>query len=273
MGRAPLLPVDQRSISMRLPKLVLSLSLFAFASCSLPQLDVAPRYAQLSLEGDFGISSGGATANGDLETMGLDDSEGAPGVRADFAWSGAHVIVSSTAVEFSGSGVADTTFTSGGVTIPSGATVDSDLDLGLHSAIVLWDIFPGDMIEISAGLGVTLIDFEMNIVDTGSSMSVNADETLPVPLLAANAGVMLGDLEANLLVSGFSISADGNSGSYIDLDASLRYKLFGGQNHVRTSIIAGWRQIDIELDYTDSGDNIDGDIRVSGPYLAFEVTL
>lgn len=258
---------------MRLSKLTPCLPLFAFAACSLPQLDVAPRYSQLSLEGDFGISSGGASANGNLETAGLDDSEGAPGIRADFAWSGAHLIVSSTQVEFSGSGTADTTFSSGGVTIPFGAAVESDLDLGLHSAIVLWDLFPGNMIELSAGLGVTLIDFELNIVDTGSSMSVSADEALPVPLLAANAGVMLGDLEANLLVSGFSISAEGNSGSYIDLDASLRYKLFGGQNHVRSSIIAGWRQIDIELDYTDSGDSIDGDIRVSGPYLAFEVTL
>ncbi len=245
----------------------------ALTSCSLPQLEVAPRYAQLSLNGDFGISSGPLTATADLETVGLDDDQGSPGVRADFSWSGAHLIVSSTQLEFDGSGITNTTLSQGGVTIPVGASVDSDLDLGLHSAMMLWDMVPGDMIEVAAGIGVALIDFEMNVVDNGTSLAVNADEALPVPLLAANAGVHLGDLEANLLVSGFSIDAEGNSGSYVDIDASLRWKLFGGENHVRTSLIAGWREVDIELAYTDSGDDVEGEIGISGPYLAFEVTL
>ena len=258
---------------MRHPSFASILALFACASCSLPQLDIAPRYAQLSLDGDLGSSSGVLTANADLETIGLDSDEPAPGVRADFTVSGAHFILSSTLAEFDGTGTLDATLSLGGDTITVGTNVATDLNLGMHSAYLLWDIFPGDTVELAAGLGVTLLDFELSVLDPLASTTLDFDEVIPIPLLAANVGVNLGKIEGNILISGFSVDAGGNSGSYIDIDAALRWKLLGGQDHVRTSIIVGWREVNIELDYTDSGDSIEADFGISGPYLAFEVTL
>ncbi len=258
---------------MRSSLFPIMIALSTLTACGLPQLDVAPRYGLMSLDGDFGISSGPLTASANLDALGLGDDESTPGLRADFTWSGAHVILSTTQMDFSGRGTLDATLSQGGVTIPLGATVDSNLDLGVHSGLFLWDLFPGDTIELAAGLGVTLLDFKMDITDTGTSLNIRADESLPIPVLAANAGVNLGSFEGNLLVSGFSLSSGGNSGSFVDIDASLRYQLLGGDSHLRGSFILGWRQLDISLDYDDNGDTIAGDIGVSGPYVALEFTL
>jgi len=249
------------------------LPLLLTTGCAIPQLDVTPRYGQLSLEGSFGADAGDVTATASLEDAGLDDDEGIPGLRADLKFGSPHLVLSAGRASWSGTGTVDATLNAGGMTIPAGATVDSDLDLDLYSGLLLWDVFPGKTVEVAIGFGATVFDFDLAMADQGSGMEISSAETLPVPVLAANVGVQLGGIELAALVSGFSLSLDDNEGRFVDADVFARWHVLGGKNHVRSSLILGWRQVDLDVEYEDGGDAFEAEVTLSGPYLGLEITL
>jgi hypothetical protein len=254
-----------------LSTLPLSLTLL-LGACALPQLDVQPRYEALGIDGEIGVSSTTVTAKADLERMGLDD-DGAFGARADFKWGIPHLVVMGQASQHSGSGTLDATLTQGGNTINAGADVDSSLDVGSYSALLLFDVFPGSTFELALGFGAALIDYDLLVEEQLTGTTIDSSETLPLPLVAANAGLELGSFELALLASGLSYDYNGDSGSLFDGDASLRWRFLGGEDHLRGSLVVGWRALLVDLDIEDGGDSVEGNFDLAGPYLGIEVTL
>jgi hypothetical protein len=250
----------------------LPLAALALGSCALPQLDVRPRYAQLDIDGELGLSTTNVTAKADLGQMGLED-EGSIGVRADLKWGVPHLVVSGQTSEHDGSGTLDATLSQGGNTILIGSDVDSSLELGVYSALLLFDVFPGSTFELAFGFGAALIDYEFLVEDQLTATTVESSETLPLPVVAANVGVELGSFELALLGSGLSYEYDDDSGTLIDADASLRWRFLGGEDHLRASLVLGWRALLVEVDVEESGDSIEGDVDLSGPYVGLEITL
>ena len=261
------------SIRSILVRLVPALAVVLITGCALPSFDVTPRYASLEVEGGFGASATDVTATASLDQAGLGDSDETLGLRADLKWGMPHLVLSTQSASFSGTGTVDAMLNLGGNMIPIGATVESDMDLGITSAILLFDFFPGKTVELGLGFGAVLIDFDVEMLDTGSSLVITSNETIPIPILAANLGVRLGPFEIAALLSGLSLSYDGNGGSFIDADVFARYRFAGGKNRVRASLIAGWRQIDFDGEYDDGSDEVEADLEVSGPYFGIEFTL
>ena len=256
------------------PYLVLVLALLA-TGCAVPQLSATPRYAYVSLEGDLlardTTNLGTAVTSSDLESMGLDESEGAPGGRIDFKWGSPHLIVQGIEAEFSGTGTATGTLTSNGVTISGGLPVATDFDYSSVSGLLVFDVIPTKTVDLGLGFGVNMLDVDFTL--TQGANVITTDESLPVPVLAANGSVQVGDLELGLLLSGLSISVDDGEGTILDADASLRWRWFGGKNHARTSFILGWRQTDLDIEYDDGADDFEADIEMSGPYFGIQITL
>jgi hypothetical protein len=254
---------------------VLALLLVAsgLPACALPQLDVQPRYGLLALDGEVGASSTGITGRADLEEAGLDDDEGAPGLRADFKWGAPHLILMGGQTGFDGRGMLTADIELDGVTIPAGTTVDSELDLTQYTGLIVFDLVPGKTFELGLGFGATLIDFDFDVQDVGTMARVTSDESVPIPLLAANAGIHFFSLEGTLLISGMSASYDDYDGTYLDIDASLRWHLLGGKNHLRSSLMFGWRQTEVDVEYEDGSDDVEADFTLSGPYVGLEITL
>ncbi len=259
---------------MKRSSLLASLVLVSTTSClAIPQLDLTPRYGQLSLDGDFGAGTGGVTGTASLEQAGLDDDEAFPALRADLKWGGPHLIVSGGQSSWSGSGTVDATIMAEGQTITQGSAVNSDLDLALYQAVVVWDLFPGTLGELGLGFGATLLDFDLSIVDPMTSMEVQSSEAVPVPLLAANVGAQLGGIELAGLISGFTYDANDFDATFVDLDLFARYRIAGGKNHLRGSFVLGWKQVDLDVSYEDGTDRFETDLSLSGPYLGVEFTL
>jgi len=257
---------------MRRPFLLACLAL-GLQACTLPSLDVMPRYGVFSVDGDVSLASGPATGRADLKEAGLDDDGGSFQGRADLKFGAPHLVVFAQNPTFEGSGVATADITFGGNTITTGTMVDSRVDLGLYSGYLLFDVFPGSLIELGLGFGASYIDLDLSFRDQLSTNAVTADEAFPLPMLAATAGVQLGPLELSALVAGLKLQYDGDEIYYLDVDVFGRVKILGGDSHVRGSLVAGVRGQRLDVTYTDGGDTADAEIDMIGPYAGIEITL
>lgn len=243
-------------------------ALFA-SSCAMPQLDVTPRVAMFDIEGDVGIATNNVTAKNDVERAGLEKDDSAFGGRIDLDWSSAHVTFTTQQSTHDGDGVLEADVSQGGTTITAGTAVASDLDLGLHTLCITFDLLPTEMFELGLGLGVTAIDIDAAFTSQVNGDRVDADEVVPVPVLAARGAVVVGPFDASLLAQGMKVDVSGDEATYLDLDLMGRFRLFGERGRFLGALTAGWRQVGLDVEYDDSGDSVEADLDFSGPYLGF----
>jgi hypothetical protein len=251
----------------------LAAPLALLAACSAPRLDVTPRFGTFDIEGKLGISESGSVAEADLETAGLEKDDSVFGLRADFDWGPSHVFVSGQQTTHDGSGTLDASFSSGGVTIPAGADVASDLDLGLYTGAYTFDFFPTDLFELGLGLGVSYVDIDASFQEEGTGETISTDEQVPIPVLAARIGTRIWRLDASLQGSGLKWSYDGDDIYLVDLDLMAKLRLFGGDERLAGHLTAGYRWVDLELDYEDGDDSVEADATFDGPYLGLTLSI
>lgn len=242
------------------------LTLLSLPACGLPTFDAGARYGILRPSGEFGISANNTVATADVEGAGFDDDKSVPGATIDFKWGAPHVTISALSASFEGDGRLDAEVSQGGVIIPAGTAVASEMNLGVYSGILTFDLLPTEL-ELGIGAGVTAFDFDATITDRATGQSVSTDETVPVPVLAARAGIELGDFEVAGLLSGTKIHYSDLDTTYYDLDLFARWRFIGGNNRMRGSILLGYRYMDVDFDYDDGDDRVEGDLVLDGPYL------
>ncbi|MFT5199771.1 MAG: hypothetical protein ACI87O_002444 [Planctomycetota bacterium] len=249
------------------------LALALLPSCFAPAIDGTARYTQLSPEGTLAISDAALFTSNSLSELGLDDKEGVPGAAVDFQWLGPHISVSTQSGSWSGSGVLSGEFTDGTISIPIGANVDSELDLGIHSAIITWDFLPGDA-ELGLGFGVDFLDMQGSFTDQATAQVIDFDETLPIPMLAVRGNVHVGPIELGGYIAGFKFDYDGNDAEFIDLDLMARYHFIGGATRASGSIVLGYRSITLDVDYKgDNDERIVADLDFTGPFIGAQLSF
>ncbi len=252
----------------RLPVLVLP---FVLGACAVPSLDVQPRYGRPEISGTAGIASGGLGGAADLEQAGLDDDE-ALSLRVDLDFGSPRLIGLAQAPSFEGTGTLDVSVSDGTNTIAGGAAVDSVVELGIYDLALVFDLIPGDTFEFALGFGAALLDGDLRFEEVGTGTVVESAEQLPVPFVAAAASVWIGPVELALFAGGLDYTYDDDSVTYLDLDAYARCKVLGGAR-MRASIVLGYRQTELELDYDDDSSDVAADLEIRGPYVGLEITL
>lgn len=252
---------------------LLVLALLAPAgACTAPTVDLTPQVGWLALEGDVGVSASSVVALNSVSDLGLDERETAPGGRVDLDWGAVHVTASGLVSDTRGDGVLSADLTSGGTTISAGDSVTSDLDLAVGSAVVTFDLIPGDL-ELGLGLGVTAVALDLETTSTTTMERITSDEVLPAPLLALRLGGSLGRVELEGLASGIAAEVDDAELALIDADLLARLRLFGDREHLNGSLTLGYRHLSIDAEYDDGSDRVDADVRLSGPYLGFTLSF
>ena len=259
---------------LRVPALLALLA--TFAACSTPRLDVMPRIERTKFGGSIAGSSGGATpTKNDLDgDLGLGTTQSEFGARADLAFGAGKWTFAWSPASVSGSGTLNGDITQGGVTIPAGTAVTTDLKMDMGTAIWTHDFFPGDTVELGLGLGAHLIDFHSTITSTDPLTPGTAtfDQPIPVPVLAARAGLAFGPFDASALFSGLKVNAGGVDATFVDADLMARYRFFGGVGgRLAGAAVLGWRKTDIKADYTSGSDSANLDLNVSGIYYGFSI--
>lgn len=246
-----------------------TLAVLLGSGCAMPRLDVIPRVAMFDVEGDIGIETGSVSATNDVERAGLEKDETAFGGRIDLDWSAAHVTLTTQDSTHDGDGILDADVSQGGTTITAGTAVASDLDLGLHTFAITFDLLPTEMFELGLGLGVTAIDIDAAFTSQVNGDQVATDETVPVPVIAARGGVVVGPFDASLLAQGMTVKYSGDEATYYDLDLMARFRLFGERGRFLGALTAGWREVGVDAEYEDGGEDIEADVNFRGPYLGF----
>ncbi len=249
--------------------LVLSLCV----ACTTPRVDLTPRWVDFDVSGDVGMASGPVTAEVDLATAGLQADDSVLGARFDFDWSGLHLMASGQQSTHDGDGTLSADISAGGVTIPAGADVASSLDFGLWTSALTFDLIPTELAELGLGLGLSYLDLDAAFEEDVTGTLVETDEAAPIPTLCVRVGSRFWRLDVSVQGSGIGYSYDGTEISLLDIDAMAKLRLIGSGDHLTGSLSAGYRWVDLGLDYEDGSDQVEADVTFEGPWLGFTVSI
>lgn len=279
---APITALDTARAPALVRALVTGLStarLAAFAllitGCSAPQFAVEPRLDQPAISGQVAVAEPGQPLqSNDVESaldLGSDDS--AFGARADVRFGSPHIVLSFLGSDFEGEGTLTGQLSDDGVVLPAGTQVGTDVEFGLYSGVMTFDMVPSDTVEVGLGFGLYVADLDATVVsrDAGNPGTIDLETTLPIPVLALQAAIELGSFDLRGLVSGMHLQIDGDEATFYDLDFGARYRLF--DSGVSGSIGLGWRYSRLDAEYEDDDDNASVDLRLSGPYLGITIAF
>ena len=238
--------------------------------CFVPEIAVEPRYGPVDVEGEIGISSGSSSATNDVDAVGIEDDDGALGVRGDFKWGSPHLTLDLQQSTHDGDGVLEADLSQGGVTIAAGTPVETDFDLGLYSAYLTFDLIPGDL-ELGLGFGVAGVDLDFESTDPGTGQSVSTDELLPVPMIAGRAGIGLGPVDLEALVGAMAYKSGDTDVTLVDGHASGRFRILGDGDRLSGALVGGLRYVMIDAEYEDGSDDVTGDLEVLGPFVGLRL--
>lgn len=251
----------------------LAACLFLASACSAPSASIAPAYGSYGLGGEFSATDGGASASSSMSSLGLDDATGGFSPRADLAFLGFDLSLSALSTSLDGSGTTEGDIVIGGSTISGGANVDTDMSIDTFSGVVTWDLIPSDLVDFGLGVGVTVVSLDMEMEETVGGTSIETDETIPIPLLAARGSVGIGDFEVLGRVGYMNLSVGGTDVTFVDYDIALMYHLFGGSTHGAGNLAIGYRGFDLDAEYDDGGSTIEADFTLDGPYVGLSISF
>lgn len=248
--------------------ILLGSPLLLVAACAAPQFEATPHYGLAQLSGDFAIATGGITGTNDVEDLGIDDDEGAPGMRVDLRWGSPHLSVAVSDTSWSGTGTTTAELSQGAVTIPAGSNVETDVDLTCGNAIVTFDFVPSDVVEVGLGFGLEAASVQTRVRQVGLGVGIDTDEEVPIPVVALRAGVDLGPVSVDGLLAGISIDYSGDSLTFYDLDLRGRWEMW---DHAH--LIVGYKRWVVDLEYEDGAENVELDVTADGPYFGIAIAF
>ena len=135
-----------------------------------------------------------------------------------------------------------------------------------------FDIVPTSIVDLGIGLGARVVDFEGTVQSLSSGDSIASDELFALPVAALRGAVRLGPVEVSLIASGLTGSYDDIDATVIDVDLLGEYR-FDDFLGFHGSLVAGFRHIGIEVEYTDDGSDVDADLDFSGPYIGLSLGI
>ena len=243
------------------------------AACSTPCGSVLARVGQSDIDGHVAVAdSGQPLADNTLdEALGLGKDDSAPGLRADLDFGSPHVVLAWGRTKNGGDGTLTGELSDDDVTLPVGTEVATTVDLHLYTAIATWDVLPSPMFELGLGLGFHVADLEALVAsrDPLAPGSILVDQTLPIPVLALQAAFAIDRFDIGALLSGIAVESGSDEAKFYDVDLMARYRFL--EQGVSLAIAGGWRFTRLDAEYDDDGDDVDVDMKLSGPYVGLSL--
>ncbi|MBL8858351.1 MAG: hypothetical protein JNL28_07610 [Planctomycetes bacterium] len=245
----------------------------ALTACSAPSIVLTPRLSRLDIDGNVGVQQGSSlSGKASVDALGIDADSSVIGGRVDIK-AGGHWTFSAQRSSHDGSGVADAELSSGSTTINIGDPVTSQLELGLYSGSVTFDLIPTDMIEVGIGLGISALDFNASFRDDLTSQEVKTNEVVPVPHLTGRVAFDAGPLEVSGLVNWIHLSYRDTSATYLDVDTMARLRVLGNSDRVAGHVAIGYRFMNVKADYESDGNAVDVDVDFTGPWIGLSLSF
>ena len=148
--------------------------------------------------------------------------------------------------------------------------VASDVEFGVYQARAVWDIVPDPLMDLGIGIGVGLIDYDLQLDSLTGTNQIQGDDRLPFGFVTVRAAKSLGDLEVLVHASGLGFELDDQSIQFIDLQGLLIWRFWDlGTGHAELQ--AGYRYFDVEYELDGAGTDLDADGTLSGPVVGLSV--
>ena len=235
------------------------------ASCSAPSVTIVPAAIENSLTGSVSAATGGGVSgSNDLASMGLGESEIVFSPKIDLNFLSSEISISTSSTSFAGSGVLDAEIEFGGEAVGVGTNVDSEMDVTATSLLWTFNFVNTDTAHFGLGLGISGLDFELGIEETGNpANSTASDEVLPVPLVGIRAGGDLGPFRLEASFATLQVDADGGEIAVNDVDIYAGFDIIGDSG----SVVVGYRSFDVDASYDDGDDSVALELGLGGPYV------
>ncbi len=229
-------------------------------------------YGPRDISGNIFVNrSGPATATATAEDLGLSTSRsfqyklGAQYKRWRFS-------LNYMPTNYTGNGFTDLDISIGDLPpISAKTSVSSNIDVNLLLADISYDVLRNERWVASLGVGVGRTEMDIALVpNVGQPLAFDG---------ATPFGYIGGDLRYsfakrwNVLLGLQWISGnfDGSSVDYGNYNVELSYALT--QKRLRTNLVAGYRRVDFKFDYNVSGEQVDTDVTLEGPYVGLSFAL
>lgn len=231
----------------------------------------------MDVSGDYATTTDMTSGSADLNRAGLVEDEGYAGARIDLDMGVPTIHLSSQMTSHDGLGKLTGDLDVNGVAIPAEADVATALDLSVHNLALTFSVIPiplFDAFDFGIGFGASVIQVDASIQEQAANFdTITADETIPIPTIAATLSLDLGDFEASALFSGVSLEVDDIEADFYDLDVLAQYRLFGGEDRFRGAIGVGYRSTVMDFAYKDGDASIDLEMELDGPYVALNFSF
>jgi hypothetical protein len=227
-------------------------------------------YTATELDGKIGLSPSGNTLppsqlRADVQRdLGLDDTSGSVLLRAEASFALPRVTASYFRHEQSGGGTLSSNF--GDLVV--GTQVRTDTDLSVTKLALTFDILNLPMFRLSPGIAVDMLDMTTTVRATNFNAFEQIDVFAPVPMPFLQSELLLGPIAATLDAGAIDIDIGDADGTYIDIDAMVRYRVAGN-----IEFFAGYRWISADADGDADGQNFDLDVELKGWLIGGGITF
>ena len=247
--------------------------LLATLGCSRPVITPLIRVGPMDIEGKIGASPPGpGSARASADSMGLDKDRGVFQPRIDLDWDKLHASIEAFKAEYDGDGTATAAFDLGaGGGIEIGRPIRSDMAFTLFLAEATYEILPIPFVDFSLGLGVGLLDYEIEIASKETPARIATDEDLPFAYLTARLGKQFNRFAIATLLRGIDIEYGDEDLSYYEFDVSGTYRLFEREGLLEAHLMVGYRKLFVDYEYDDQGAKVIADLDFDGPFLGAHV--
>ena len=247
---------------------ILVLLAFALSSCSVYQARTYVGAMASWTTGESGLSdtsSGNKPSGADLDGgLGIAGNEASPYVRAEANVFNLGVTLSAFQHDSSGEGMLDMEFGE----IAKNTPVESDLTLSSVKGAVTFDFLDFDLIRLSPGVALELIDLEMTVRAPTLSKEEEFSTSVPVPLAFVQAEFDFGPVAATIDLGGMWVDAKEVSGLFLDVEMLLRVQPWDN-----IELMAGARWILADLEGVTGGQNYSMDVETLGFFFGMGVTF
>jgi len=269
-------------------RLLLAALSLTLGAC-VPSLHLTPSYGSFDVSGDLsGVDTSNpmvaVSTSTSLEALGLNESDDTFNPRVVLEAGAMQISISALNAGFNGTGDLDADLTGDSpidgsqTTITAGTAVTTLFDFEALSGTITWDFIPTDFVEFGLGIGVTMLDLNFILAesipaDPNNPLSVEGDETFPIPLIAARAGFEVGPVDVDAVLGVIDVSIDDGEAAIIDGDIAARYHLFGGDERFAAYLVAGYRFFDVDAEYTDDDTEVEVNFTIDGPYIGARISF
>jgi hypothetical protein len=243
--------------------------------CSAPRKTLSLSAVPLTLSGEFGASAGAATVNSNVDELGLGDEEMGFYPRFDADWEDSHFSIGWLGTGYEGTGEVTGDVTIDGATILAGTTVDTRMDLSALTGLYTWDVVSLGPTDLGIGVGLTLLNLDLEMIDPVGGTRLQSDEILPLPVLTARLDFRDAPVAVGASIGGIDVSYNEGAARVLDVDLYARLRLSDGMGGggISAHLLGGYRSFSADGSYDDGATQVDADVRMAGPYLGISISF